>query len=249
MLSRLASWSGLNSTLVNNLPFVRAFPVSVSMVTELIRGRLYASSGTNAEIGGFREIYVTSLRVFSQGENVLEWPFIAMIQRSKSSRRIGTHSRGPCVDITVVVIIGGTDKRQDFLYLHKYFLREHGEVHYRSVRGCCFDMSLLNAIACLEGIEYAKYVEDEINYETNRVSVKNLGRMKDILYELNRVSTVRLQTQTILKTQKERFREDEIKWLSEWAIGIWVVRLVQQGIVDHCVAIDTMNALIYDSYE
>ncbi len=45
---------------------------------------------------------------------------------------------------------------------------------------------------------------------------------------------------------KASFRSNAFRWLAEEAKGVWVVRLVESGVADHCVFVGTKVALIFD---
>ncbi len=46
--------------------------------------------------------------------------------------------------------------------------------------------------------------------------------------------------------EKPSFLSDAFRWLAEEAKGVWIVRLVESGVADHCVVFDTEVALIFD---
>ncbi len=45
---------------------------------------------------------------------------------------------------------------------------------------------------------------------------------------------------------KASFRSNAFRWLAEEARGVWIVRLVESGVADHCVSVDTKVGLIFD---
>ncbi len=45
---------------------------------------------------------------------------------------------------------------------------------------------------------------------------------------------------------KASFSSNAFRWLVEESRGAWIVRLVESGVADHCVLVDTTVALIFD---
>ena len=44
-------------------------------------------------------------------------------------------------------------------------------------------------------------------------------------------------------------RWEGFRWICDQAEGVWIVRLTQVGLVDHCVCVDSKRGLIYDGEE
>lgn len=51
------------------------------------------------------------------------------------------------------------------------------------------------------------------------------------------------------KSEKKAFKNNPFLWFAEDAHGVWVVLQAQSGVVDHLIAVDTREALIFDISE
>ena len=57
---------------------------------------------------------------------------------------------------------------------------------------------------------------------------------------------VGVNVRRIRKTDKGEFNKNTFKWLVNRCTGIWIVRITQHGILDHCVAVDCKKGIIHD---
>ncbi len=55
-----------------------------------------------------------------------------------------------------------------------------------------------------------------------------------------------MEVRKISEADKSSFRSNVFRWLTEDARGVWIVRLAESGVADHCVVVDTSVALIFD---
>ena len=49
------------------------------------------------------------------------------------------------------------------------------------------------------------------------------------------------------KAEKKAFEANPFKWLAYRNQGVRIVRIVEHGIVDHCVALDCNRGIVHDS--
>lgn len=63
------------------------------------------------------------------------------------------------------------------------------------------------------------------------------------------LNTMRLTCDMLKNREEDRdaFEREAMGWLARVTNGVYMVRLVQKNIVDHCVVVDDDRKLIYDS--
>ncbi len=74
----------------------------------------------------------------------------------------------------------------------------------------------------------------------------NLRRIQEILHACNKGVEAKMEVRKISEADKSSFRSNAFRWLAEDARGVWIVRLAESGLADHCVVFDTSVALIFD---
>ncbi len=135
------------------------------------------------------------------------------------------------------------------------------------MNGKCIADSLVNAIDRLVGRKAAKagmgelrrLLGEAISAEDLRSStkadlkkrVRALSSVKELARVLHKMS-VRVEMHKIPTEIKAASKWNEISifsWLVEHSKGIWLVRLFQSGVVDHCVCVDASDARILDRAE
>ena len=105
----------------------------------------------------------------------------------------------------------------------------------------CVSVALANAVALLFDKDKAKEVHDHLM--SGEIRYKTLKQLFDVTHEMPVAMTVR----RIVKHERQSFSSDPFKWLCSRKKGVWMVRVSQREVVDHCVVINAERGLIHDS--
>ena len=105
----------------------------------------------------------------------------------------------------------------------------------------CVSVALANAVALLFNKGKAKEVYDYLM--GREIRYKTLKQIFNVTHEMPVAMTVR----RIVKRERQAFSTDPFKWLCSKKSGVWMVRVTQRGVVDHCVVINAERGLIHDS--
>ncbi len=233
---------------------------------QLADGVMYASSSMRGGHESFWEIDSSTLRVCNQGASVLLWPVAAI---SAKARRANRSPRGPVVDMEgmreldarlavsrelvrwckenrgVAVLIGGPGYRDVSERTRMYRVQSFGRVAWTFPAGRCVDGSIALAVWRVLGEQQGHLAFREMLKRTERTGITSLKRVRELLHAL----PVNLETQCLSKEDTPALRANAFRWFAEEAKGVWIVRLVQSNVVDHCVVIDANEALIFDVAE
>lgn len=80
-------------------------------------------------------------------------------------------------------------------------------------------------------------------FDSDPTRFKTLKQLFIFVHQL----PVGINVRRIPKTEKGEFNKNPFKWLVNRCTGIWIGRITQHGIVDHCVAVDCKKGIIHDS--
>eukprot|EP00171_Calliarthron_tuberculosum_P000157 IDg157t1 len=148
------------------------------------------------------------------------------------------------------VVIGGPRSRVENSKVALYLRPSTSLRVYQAVPGRCLEGSIINGAASIGGIE-AAISWDQVLFENTkmRISATGLRAVGKLLHQCNKLVDFKLESRRVCKNDLKAYKENPFFWLSESAKGFWIIRIVQSGIVDHCITVDTEQALIYDCVE
>ncbi len=148
-------------------------------------------------------------------------------------------------NLGVAVLIGGPGDRGESGHLVSHERPNEGHVVYRVSSRRCVEAALVNGTERVFGPIEAMEFELKLFLAGgwSRKSITNLRRM---LHACNKGVDSWLEVRKISAGDKPSFRSTAFRWLAEEVKGVWVVRLVESGVADHCVFVDTKVALILD---
>lgn len=107
--------------------------------------------------------------------------------------------------------------------------------------GTCAVAAMVNSIGSMLGKEAATLAMEKWKLECPRV--KGLKSIAILLHSLE----MNLSVEIIGKVEMPIYKKDAFAWLANQTAGIWIVRVVRHGLVDHVVALDGDRQLILDS--
>ena len=141
----------------------------------------------------------------------------------------------------VPVVIGAVGARGHISNTRQFQVRKYGPNVLCRNEGSCVPESVANGVAALssttDGLSVMNYFEKNPRFFTT------LKQLFDLLPHLPVGITIR----KVPKAQRTVFDANPFSWLSNLKKGVWIVRLKQHRIVDHCVAVDANRAIILDS--
>ena len=105
----------------------------------------------------------------------------------------------------------------------------------------CVCAALANGVSVLFGKEPAKNVYNSLL--ARKQTFTTIKQLFNIVHEL----PLPLTLQRVAKHERAAFINEPFKWLSFRNRGVWIVRLTQAHVVDHCVIIEASKRLIRDS--
>lgn len=66
-------------------------------------------------------------------------------------------------------------------------------------------------------------------------------------FELVGKFDIRLGVAKVAKADKKMFDNDKFAWLAARCDGVWIVRMVVNNVVDHCIVVDGGRKIVLDS--
>lgn len=153
----------------------------------------------------------------------------------KSLKTWCTQNEGQIVDI------GGPGYRGKIIKERQFQERSCGPLLMLANNGNCAIAALVNGIDALIGRDKAKEAMERWMEECPRL--KGLKEVAGLLHRLSFLLTV----EKVPKAEMSVFKEDSFAWLADRRSDIWMVRVVQNNLVDHVVAIDGSRKLVLDS--
>ena len=76
-----------------------------------------------------------------------------------------------------------------------------------------------------------------------------IGRIANTVHRMRLGCKLQKPARHIRKELHAGRYDRAFEWLAEFCTGVWFVRLVEDDIVDHCVALDANSGIILDSEE
>ena len=141
----------------------------------------------------------------------------------------------------VPVVVGGVGARGHIRNTRHFQVHKYGPNLVSRNEGSCVPESVVNATNALLGKQAAQGVHSAL-----RAAPKMYGSLKQLFSVLHHLPT-KLTTRRVSKTEEETFKKNLFKWVASLNKGVWLLRLTQHGLVDHCVAIDANRGIIHDS--
>lgn len=229
-------------------------------------GRFYASGSLTADDGSFHEINLCSLRLWDRGCEKVQFSVVPVTTTSKVKpmpiekprTRICKSYRPPKKQRLVrdavrrfclanpgfAVVIGGPGLRSSSPFTHcTRVVQKAGPIFMRAHEGQCLIAAIVNAVDVLIGrsaAERAKHYLLSKNQHYRSVA----SCAQDI-----HVVCPRHDLRKVRKSEAHDFKVDKFDWLGSLTRGVWIVRLVEPKVVDHCIVIDGKRKLIIDSAE
>ena len=145
----------------------------------------------------------------------------------------------------VAVIIGGPGMRGNNVMVKPHLHRAAGKVFMMSNDGRCVHAALVNAVGCLRNVNEAHVAKQKLQSDsTHFINLKPLGLVAHKLdgFDIRRPSK---EMRRLLSDKETR----AFSIIGQLKRGVWIVRLCQSQVVDHCVVIDGERGLIFDSAE
>ena len=229
------------------------------------KGHYYASSSRDCGDEGFHEIDVDSIHLSSRGGRNVRYHVKAVMHMARVKAR---PKEGPTVHISkeassqqkrrqlqkvvkrfmdahpgFAVVVGGPGARAVSTRLTKYYSKESGPIFMRASEGECAVAAVVNAVDILMGrdveIEAKKYLMEKCPHYLRVASCAEDIHKVCKNHDLRKVP----------KTERKEYDEDRFAWIGKLNRGIWLVRLVQPHVVDHCVVVGGPRKLTIDSEE
>ena len=157
------------------------------------------------------------------------------VNLKKSLKDWCTQNSGKTVDIS------GPGHRGRIKGERQFQERNHGPLLMAANNGNCAIAALVNGIDVLLGRDKARDAMTKWIDECPR-----LRGLKDVARLLHRLS-FSLTVQKIPKVEMKAFLQDAFAWLANRKSDVWIVRVVENNMVDHVVAIDGSRKLVLDS--
>ena len=147
----------------------------------------------------------------------------------------------------IVVSLGGPGAREKDTRLTPFMIHDEFGPLVTSGELDCVPASLVNALGCWGGVKLAEKVRDKLkNDPTHFIKI---GRIANTMHRMRLGCELQKPAKHIRKDLHAGRYNRAFEWLAEFCTGVWLVRLVEDNIVDHCVAIDANNGIILDSEE
>ena len=228
-------------------------------------GHYYASSSLHGGPETFYEIDIKSLRLRMRGGTRVNFNVQPGTSQSRKQKqpptkptatviRKGAWSRRERLLRDVVrrfcsahpgwsVVIGGPGARTVSHETGKFTEKSAGRIFMSASEGECVVAAIVNAIDVVRGraaaTEAKEYLaEQNPHYLRVATCAAHLQKMR-----------MRCDVRKVPRASKEMFKKDPFGWLGGAAHGVWIVRLKQRNVVDHCVVVDGVRGLILDSAE
>lgn len=271
-----AGSSGAEASEWNVRSFVSGDSGSNICGKRLSRGAFYASSAMTGGAESYWRVEPFSLEVSCQDATVLSWHVHPVTDTAR--RRWDGHLEGPWAYVGsrtnknasdyirnrllnwcfahpgVAVIVGGPGARGRAPALTPHLAPWKGRVLYRAESHRCAEAAFLNGLAALRAAPAGYHDEvaaalEFIHETVGTSSLVSLGGLQESIRNIASLVSVKPELHRVPSKAFRIFREDPFRFLTHLVRGVWIVRLVQKGRVDHCVLVDCDDQLIYDGAE
>ena len=139
------------------------------------------------------------------------------------------------------VILGGPGESTVSIDKSSRFQVSAGAVFMQASDGECLAAALVNAVDIVKGRAAAEKARLAVTERSSQyLSIASCARD---MHQFCRGFDLR----KLQKADFEGFRSDPFGWLGSLHRGVWLVRLVKPRFLDHCVVIDGVRKLIFDS--
>ena len=147
----------------------------------------------------------------------------------------------------IVVTVGGPGERASNDKSAAYIIDVMTKIRATEDRFDCVPASIINAVNSFQCEQLTCKVEEIFTNKSRRY--KRLGSVIQELHGLGERLSLRKPKKHIKRELVEGKKDFTFEWLSILREGVWVVRVCQRNVVDHCIAIDGKRRLILDSAE
>ena len=141
-----------------------------------------------------------------------------------------------------VFSIEGPAARKGSKVLESHSVKRFGPVLAQDRSGECLPAAIANAVDLARGRQQAQETIRKMQNVTERAF--NLGKDGVLATRYGRIELRKLS-----KSEKTSFNSGRLDCVLQQASGIYIVRIVDDAQVDHCVVIDSEKRIIVDCYE
>lgn len=222
---------------------------------------MYASSGHSGVPESSWRIKEGKLRLCTREAETLRWPAVTVTRGEWSSFKredepvvnmrgmnpaaarlsvVQSVQRWARINLGVAILVGGPGFRETHQHLRGYRIVTNQPFGWSLPVGCCVDATIVFTVWRLVGDTSGRTALKYMRVRKNRVDYSPLGAIRSMIHWM----PVNVKAKELKDEYKQAFSQNPFSWLTENNHGIWVVRLVQSGVVDHYVSINTAEALI-----
>lgn len=141
----------------------------------------------------------------------------------------------------VPILIGGIGARGQITGSRRFEVHQYGPNLVRSNDDSCVSAALSNGTCALYGTTGGTSVDKYLR--KHPMKIKTLKQLFSLVHQI----PAQLSVRRVPKAVKKAFDANPFKWLAHHNQGVWIVRIVEHGIVDHCVALDCNRGIVHDS--
>ena len=141
----------------------------------------------------------------------------------------------------VTILIGGISSRGQISGSRGFEVHQYGPNLVRSNEDSCVSAALANGTCALYGTKEGTSTDKFLR--KHPMKMKTLKQLFTLVHQI----PAQLSVRRAPKSDKKAYEENPFKWLAHRSQGVWIVRIVEHGIVDHCVALDCNRGIVHDS--
>jgi len=231
----------------------------------LEKGRFYASASASGGHESYFAIDMSTAKLSTRGGKSVSFGFRAASDQAKAlppasgpktrpMRKTLSHTQKQKIVGEAVTSfctkhpgwaawVSGPGDRDKNPALKEHLVKTGDKILVKGKDGQCVAAAIANALYVLFGEDCAREAWRKLDEEDPHFS--SLGRTWDTIHKLG----VRCDLRKVPKDEMSAFLVDKFEWLASLDDGVWMVRLEQHAIVDHCIVVDAKNKLILDSAE
>ena len=138
-------------------------------------------------------------------------------------------------------VIGGIGARGSLLNVRKHIVRDYGPNAFTSNEDTCFVAALANAVDILCGRDAAQRL-----YGIMLGTGGKFCTLKQLFSTVHGLSS-QLSVRRVAKADRGEYMDNPFMWVARRKSGVWIIRVIEQNLVDHCIVVDGSKGLIHDS--
>lgn len=147
----------------------------------------------------------------------------------------------------IVVMLGSPSSRKQNSALARYHLLHEHHLYASSCDLDCLLAAFVNACGTWPGSEVADKMRARMLADSMHFT--KIGQVGNFVHRMGINCRIKKPSKGVRKMLHTDKLKSPFAWLAEGAKGVWIVRLVQVNVVDHCIALDADKSVIYDSEE